>query len=413
MSYRALTEATAAAHLATVPAVRTTLGGTDADWIVREVGDGNLNLVFLVTGPDGGVAAKQALPYVRMVGDSWPLPLSRAYYERLALADQAQLAPERVPALLHHDDVMALTVMALLTPHRTLRGALIEGQRYPHIAGHLAEFLADTLFFTSDLAVPAARKKERIAAYLGNSAMCRITEDLIFDEPFFDAPMNRHTPGLEDVAAAFRADVALRLAAQDMKALFLAAPEALLHGDLHTGSIMVTAQDSKIIDPEFAVYGPIGFDVGMILANFWLAAFAEPGLRPDVPSDGWLLIQAERLWNDFADRFAGHWRNLSPLTEGGALHALARHDPALREAAIAARIDAIWRDALGFAGCEIIRRILGLAHVADLESIPDIGRRAECERQALLFAREILVSRERFPTIAAVCRAISPVPVPA
>lgn len=408
MSYRALTEATAAAHLATIPAICARLGGSPDQWSVQEVGDGNLNLVFLVTGPSGGIAAKQALPYVRMVGDSWPLPLTRAYYERLALADQAALAPDRVPAIIHHDDAMALTVMDLLTPHRTLRGALVEGLRYPHLAGHLAEFLANTLFFTSDLAVPVARKKERIGAYLGNTAMCRITEDLIFDEPFFDAPMNRHTAGLEDIAEAFAADVPLRLAAQDLKARFLAAPEALLHGDLHTGSVMVTGEDTKVIDPEFAFYGPIGFDVGMILANFWIARFAEAGQRPEANSDGWLLAQAERLWDGFAELFAAHWHGLDATAETGALHALALRDDALREAAIAARIDAIWSDALGFAGCEIIRRILGLAHVADFESIADEALRAGCERQALILGRSLLVEGARYPDIAAVHGAIAP-----
>ncbi len=49
-----------------------------------------------------GVAVKQALPYVRLVGESWPLPLSRAHYEYLSLSKQAQLAPGLVPALLHH-----------------------------------------------------------------------------------------------------------------------------------------------------------------------------------------------------------------------------------------------------------------------------------------------------------------------
>ncbi|MEJ7934861.1 S-methyl-5-thioribose kinase [Sphingobium sp. AN558] len=408
MTYYPLTEATAAAHLATIPVIGAVLGGTPADWTVREVGDGNLNLVFLVSGPEGGVAAKQALPYVRLVGESWPLPLSRAYYERLALADQARLAPDRVPALLHHDDDMALTIMEFLTPHRTLRGALVEGLRYPHLADHLAQFLADTLFRTSDLAVPVATKKARIAAYLGNVAMCRITEDLIFDEPYFDAPMNAHSVGLDDIVAAFRSDIPLRLAAQGMKARFLAAPEALLHGDLHTGSVMVTAHDSKVIDPEFAFYGPIGFDVGMILGNLWIAALAEPGLRPDGPSDGWLLAQADRLWAGFADRFAAHWRGLDPKIESGSLHALARRDSALLEAAITTRLDQIWRDALGFAGCEIIRRILGLAHVADFESIADVERRAGCERQALLFARDILVRRDALTDIGPVHRLLDP-----
>ena len=41
-------------------------------WEVKEVGDGNLNLVFVVKSPSGAVIVKQALPYVRLVGDSWP-----------------------------------------------------------------------------------------------------------------------------------------------------------------------------------------------------------------------------------------------------------------------------------------------------------------------------------------------------
>ncbi|WP_257557941.1 S-methyl-5-thioribose kinase [Sphingobium sp. CFD-2] len=406
MSYTALDERSVGPFLADIAPIAERLGGRPGDWTVAEVGDGNLNLVFLVTGPSGGVAAKQALPYVRMVGESWPLPLSRAYYERLALADQAAHAPARVPPLLHHDDAMALTVMALLKPHRTLRGALVEGERYPLLAIHLAEFLADTLFFTSDLAVPVVDKKARIAAYLGNTAMCRITEDLIFDEPYFDAPMNRHTRGLEDIVAAFRTDVPLRLAAQRMKARFLAAPEALLHGDLHTGSVMVTADDTQVIDPEFAFYGPIGFDVGMVLANLWMAYLAQPGQRPAERPDPWLLDQSETLWKGFAKRFTGYGNALDPQADHGALHALARGDADLRAAAMEDVLAGIWTDALGFAGCEMIRRILGLAHVADFESIADEALRADCERRALQIARRLLVDRAAFPGIAAVSHAI-------
>ena len=46
--YRALKEADVAAYLADVAAVAANLGGKAADWKVREVGDGNLNLVFVV-----------------------------------------------------------------------------------------------------------------------------------------------------------------------------------------------------------------------------------------------------------------------------------------------------------------------------------------------------------------------------
>ncbi|MBL8673734.1 MAG: S-methyl-5-thioribose kinase, partial [Rhodospirillales bacterium] len=79
--YRALKEADVAGYLAGVPAVAARLGGAKADWRIREVGDGNLNLVFVVEGPADSVVLKQALPYLRLVGESWPLPLRRAYFE--------------------------------------------------------------------------------------------------------------------------------------------------------------------------------------------------------------------------------------------------------------------------------------------------------------------------------------------
>jgi len=41
--------------------------GPPEDWRVREVGDGNLNLVFIVEGPRGSVVVKPALPYANVV----------------------------------------------------------------------------------------------------------------------------------------------------------------------------------------------------------------------------------------------------------------------------------------------------------------------------------------------------------
>ena len=84
--YRILREADLRDYLAQLPAIASQLGGAPAAWSISEVGDGNLNLVFIVRGAAGGIAVKQALPYVRLVGESWPLPLSRSHYEHLALS---------------------------------------------------------------------------------------------------------------------------------------------------------------------------------------------------------------------------------------------------------------------------------------------------------------------------------------
>jgi 5-methylthioribose kinase len=173
--YRILHEADLRDYLAGVPDLKALLGGEAASWSITEVGDGNLNLVFIVKGGRSGVAVKQALPYVRLVGESWPLPLSRAHYEYLALSRQAQLAPGLVPALLHHDEALALTVMELLEPHIIMRKGMVAGTQYPGFANDITTFMARTLFFTSDLALSAADKKEAIADFAGNHALCKIT----------------------------------------------------------------------------------------------------------------------------------------------------------------------------------------------------------------------------------------------
>ena len=404
-AYTALTPDTVAQYLAGRADIAARLGGTAAHWTTREVGDGNLNLVFIVHGPAGSVVVKQALPYVRLVGESWPLPLSRSHFEYLALLEQARWAKPFVPVLYHADAQMALIVMEHLAAHIVLRKGLIRGIRYPHIGEHLGTFLARTLYFTSDLHVPASEKKSRVAQFLGNGAMCRISEDLIFDEPYFAAPMNRHTnPQLDGVAAALRHDAALKLAVQEMKWCFQNCCECLIHGDLHTGSVMVTELDTRVIDPEFAFYGPMGFDVGAIIGNMLIACLSQPGHEKTSGDrqayQAYLLAQTQSLWETFQHRFSQLWRQHAADGGGSAYQPRLNVDaPDLLQQAIDARLKAIWSQALGFAGSKIIRRIVGLAHVEDFEAIADPDLRASCEANALQLARDLLVQRSSFASM--------------
>ena len=260
-----------------MPGLSERLGGDPADWTAVEVGDGNLNLVFILTGPRGQVIAKQALPYVRLVGDSWPLPLKRSWFEYNALIRQAARAPGSVPEVYHFDRAQALIVMQFMTGHRILRLDLIDGVEHPGIAEFLGWFCARTLFLSSDLGMPTAERKADLALFADNVALCDITENLVFTDPYWDAPLNRHTPQLGPLVAELRADAGLKVEAQHLKSAFCSNAEALLHGDLHTGSIMAVGDRAVVIDPEFAVYGPMGFDVGMLISNFLMAFHAQSG----------------------------------------------------------------------------------------------------------------------------------------
>lgn len=397
--YAPLTPETLASRLGALPALRERLGPDPAAWQVREVGDGNLNLVFIVEGPAGSVICKQALPYVRLVGDSWPLTLQRSYFEYHALTRQAARAPGAVPAVYHFDEGQALLVLEFLSPHIILRRQLIAGRCFPKLAGDLGRFLARTLFRGSDLAMPASERKHDLALFARNDELCAITENLVFSDPYFEAKLNRHTsPQLDALVAELRQDRDLRVAAQQLKQAFTCNAETLVHGDLHTGSIMVTAGDTRMIDPEFAFYGPFAFDVGMLLANFWMAYFSQRGHEGDGPRDElrtYLLGVIDQTWSTFRAEFAHLWRT----ERTGILYPRSvfedRGDALGAEQALDHLLHSIWTDALGFAGIEIHRRILGLAHNAEFETIADPDLRARCEAPALLFGRHLVVNRAR------------------
>lgn len=403
--YRILHEAALRDYLAGQPTLAALLGGQPASWSITEVGDGNLNLVFIVKGASAGVAVKQALPYVRLVGESWPLPLSRAHYEYLALTRHAQLAPGLVPGLLHHNDALALTIMELLEPHIIMRKGLVAGTQYPRFVDDITTFMARTLFFSSDLAVPAHEKKEGIAAFAGNHALCKITEDLIFTDPYRIAEQNRWTaPYLDGLAAALRDDMELHVAVSRLKLKFMASPEALLHGDLHTGSIMVTESQTRVIDPEFAFYGPMGFDVGAVLANLLMAYFASAG-HERVPGErrtfeSWVLGTVERVWNEFARKFLELWRAGAAGDAYPVSLFAGENGAASLEAERQAYMQRLFADTIGFAAAKTIRRIFGLAHNIDFELIEDPKRRAISEARAVRLARAMMVEAGAFSTIA-------------
>ncbi|MCP3726648.1 S-methyl-5-thioribose kinase [Paraburkholderia sp. CNPSo 3272] len=407
MHFEAFSSAELTDYLLGIPAVCARLGD-DRELQVVEVGDGNLNYVYFVSStrdPRLSVVVKQAPPYLRLVGEAWPLPRERMEREVAALRRFGALCPEHVPSVFHADSEKFLMVMQRLDSHRVLRGGLIDGIVYPRLADHISTFLARTLFHGSDLYLAPDAKKAAVGGDI-NTELCKITEELVFTFPFEDHPSNVYSPALPVAAIErLRTHEPLRRAAGEMKWAFMNHAETLVHGDLHTGSIMANEHETYVIDPEFAFYGPMGFDTGAFIANLLLAYYArdwhdrEAGRDP-AAYQGWLLEQVEAVWNAFAKKFAQIWR----LHERETGHAYIG-GPGGTRAAEAFRDDFIKRlfaDTLGFAGCKMIRRIVGMAKVAEITSIKDDTVRARVEVRCLKLAEALLVGRGELASIEAV-----------
>lgn len=393
-NYEALTPETLSTRLGSLPAVSKHLGTDPSGWQVREVGDGNLNLVFIVQSDQGSVIVKQALPYVRLVGDSWPMPLYRAFYEYHALTRQAARDPGTVPEIYYFDADQALIVMEFFSPHVILRNKLIAGEKVEGLGEFCGKFCARTAFRGSELSMKSADKKADVGLFSGNVEIPAITEGLVFTDPYFEAELNNHTAGLEPVIKDLRNNVELKRVAQHMLTKFASNTQTMVHGDLHSGSIMATDSEIRVIDPEFAQYAPMGFDIGMLTANYLMAYFSQPAHRgSDLDSyQDWILNVITDCWSSFEAEFRTLWNN----ERTGMLYpkALFEDQGHSSGAACDGVLAEIWRDALRFCGIEMHRRCLSLAHNADFETIEDTAVRAPLEARNLQMGAELVLETD-------------------
>ncbi|WP_088041062.1 S-methyl-5-thioribose kinase [Bacillus sp. EAC] len=366
--YRPLTEATAVVYLQKL--------GYFTNQVCEsvEIGDGNLNLVFKVkpVGREQGLIIKQALPYAKVVGESWPLTLKRATIESNATKIYNELTPHLVPKIFEHDEEQAVTVMEDLSHLQILRKGLIEKKSFPFLAKHIGEFLAKSLFFTSDFGATPARKKE-LEYLFNNPELCDITEDLVYTDPFYNSETNSFEEELVDEINSLWEDEELQIEVAKLKLDFLSKKEALLHGDLHTGSIFASATETKIIDPEFAFVGPIGFDLGQIQANLLFQIFSRTEQKEEIFEQ---LITIEQVFNE---TFLHLWEEHSVR-------------PFQHAALIKEKLDGYWIDAIGVIGCELIRRTIGLAHVEDIDKI-DHSRKVELKKEILKLGANCIKNR--------------------
>ena len=126
---------------------------------VAEIGDGNLNLVFRVQADVGSVVVKQALPYLRVAGEAWPLTRHRARIEWRALQVHSQFCPELFPKLLEFDDARSAIVMEDLRSFISWRDLLIRGVSTPGVAAKVGAYAATVLLRTSAVALSGAARE--------------------------------------------------------------------------------------------------------------------------------------------------------------------------------------------------------------------------------------------------------------
>ncbi|MFK3939032.1 S-methyl-5-thioribose kinase [Alkalihalobacillus sp. NPDC078783] len=355
----------------------------------EEIGDGNLNYVFRLVDPQTSqsIIIKQAGPVAR-ISDEFKVSPDRNRIEHDILKIQGELVPEFVPEVYHYDPIMNCTVMEDLSNYTILRKAFLHKQTFPLLSDHLSTFLVQTLLLTSDLVLNHKDKKEQVKAFI-NPELCEITEDLVYTEPFYDCHRNEvFSETLPYVQEEFWGDEQLALETAKLKFQFLTKAQSLIHGDFHTGSIFVTEHQTKVIDAEFAFYGPAGYDIGNIIANLIFAyvngeeTIEDPIERESYTS--YLLTTIRELVDQFKEKFT--YAFYDQVTERVAEY------PGFLEY----YLEELLTDTAAVVGLELSRRVIGLAPVEDLTSITDPTKRASAEIACLKAAKVFILNRQDF-----------------
>jgi len=392
MAYQPLTPETLLDYLKGRPALAGILPENET-YDVKEVGDGNLNLVFFVQSrenPEHTLVVKQALPYLRVVGEDWPLTRDRVIYETEALKLHNKYAPGLAPQVYDHDYEMSTLMMENLNRHEIMRKPLVRRVKFPNFADHISTFLANTLFYTSDLYLKGEEKKALVERFM-NPHLRKLQEDFVYTNPFKESPENNWNPLVDDLVQEVRRDGDLKQRVAWLKEGYMNHAQSLIHADLHTGSIMLNQEETRVIDPEFAFVGPAGYDVAAVLQNLMLSYASHYAHTPDAAEradyQAWLLETMKQIWEQFAQKFEQVWVEHA---EGDLMPADYWDYPGGEEDFAAFRKDylaGIFRDMVGIAGTKALRRMMGIVSVWDISSIEDPEKRAVAERYAINVGR--------------------------
>ena len=344
---------------------------------------GNLNHVCAVYDEKGHrLFVKQAGDTLR-ISEDMTATLDRNRQESEILQLEEQLAPGMVPHIYFYDTVMSACGMEDCSGYEVMRNAMRAHKTFDHFAENISTFMVETLLRSSDLVMDHREKKELVRRFI-TPDLCDITEKLVLMEPYLGADRNNvFAPNRVFVERELYGDKALHLAVSKLKFRFMTDAQALLHGDLHTGSIFINETDLKVFDCEFGTYAPMGYDTGNVIANL-IFAYAN-GLAADADAFcDWTLAMIRDTVDLFFEKFSRRYDET--VTEP-----MAKVD-GFKEY----YIENLWDDTAGYAGTELHRRTVGFANVADLTGIEDERKRLLAERVCILAGKGFILHQESF-----------------
>jgi 5-methylthioribose kinase len=297
---------------------------------VEPILGGNVNYAFCITLDDGlKIFLKQAPEFVAIFGpDGFPLTSERMEREMEVYSEWQELLSDyetsaMLPDIYYFDSTSSMFM--ILEPHRpshifvhciflsTLESNMVvimqfldgfelldhvlvdkAGEYHPNVGKQLGTFMGQVHAHTHSQKVSEERK-DYLTKHFENREMRDVQLEFVFTKCYKEAT-DEQRAGLE-VTPEFMEQVELlkkQYNGGNPKSL------VLTHGDLHPGSVMVNKDgETKVIDPEFTVYGPPGLDVGSLLSGYVLAAIHQ-AYSDNTEAVQRIVDGAQAVWDAYA-----------------------------------------------------------------------------------------------------------------
>lgn len=283
----------------------------------ERAGDGNMNLVLRVVTDRRSLIVKQSRPWVEkypeIAAPAERIAAEIRFYECVGSVPEVAASVPKLLGLDHATFLMVLEDCGDASDYSDLYSAH-EHQSFP--LREVTEWLAK---------LHAIRLPRGVQAEIGCRELLLLNHAHIFEIPLQSPaaiPLDTICVGLEPLAQSLRSDPSVVRAASRLGRYYLGSltvPDpCLLHGDFYPGSWLRTPAGLRFIDSEFCFVGPAEFDVAVLAAHQALVGGNESP--------------------ESVDQVCDLYRRTRPVEIDVAL-------------------------ARGFAGMEIIRRLIGVAQL--------------------------------------------------
>lgn len=359
-------------------------------------GDGYVNFVFGVSfkikGENKSLVVKQARPYSKHIPIEIPTSRNKLEYEVTRL--KRSLTPEYLPELYFLDHQNHIFIMESFSDWKILRYELNKMHKQKHLSKKIAEFLAVSHFFTSEIYLDTCLFR-KIENTFCNCSMRQIMENGIFIPEFIPlgAAVNQNIDlELYALSRNIWEDKDTVAQCYVMRDIYMRKGECLVHGDFHTSNIFIEDEQMKVIDMEYAFMGPYSYDLGYLFNNY-ISQFAACQFKADGQNQQahdfaeYLLESMQEIYSNYLEIFDSLWSRF-----GKQMYSYSNEYR--REI-----YTNILQEMLGFAAVANISRITVLTGFPDFDIIKDREKHIHAKRLSLIISQHLLNKRKKYMRI--------------